>query len=106
MLLLVVAIAWIVVVLGSLAYASWSGWGTYRSFRALERATAPHIAAIQTAGLGALEARSAELQDQLAVLNVALARLNAALAVLRILIDAWRTATRPLTFFRGLFRRS
>ncbi|SRR5579871_984919 len=106
MLLLVVAIGWVVVVLGTLVYAGWSGWGTYRSVRRLERSTAPHIAAIQGAGLGALEARSAELQEQLAILNAALARLNAALAVLRILLDAWRAATRPLSFLRGLFRRS
>jgi cell division protein FtsB len=106
MLLLAVAIAWAVVVLGSLAYAGWSGFGTYRAVRRLERSTAPHIEAIQGAGLSTLEARSTELQGQVAVLNATLARLNAALAVLRILIDAWRAATRPLTFFRGLLRRS
>ena len=105
MLLTTLIVVWAVAVLGATAFAGLRGWSTYAAARRLQRAITPHLAAIQGAGMGTLEARTAELHGRVELLQATLARLNAGLAVLRLLVDAWRAATQPLSLFRGLLRR-
>lgn len=105
MLLTVVIVVWVVVVVAALVYAGLRGWATYRAVRSLQGAIEPYMAAIQGAGLAALASRSEELQRRMASLQTAFAHLNAGLAALRVLLDAWRAATRPFSFLRGLVHR-
>ena len=103
--LLVGIIVWVVAVGGCFIYAAVCGLRTYRRVRAAQATLEGRIAALQADGVGALELKTAELNEKMAAMQAALARLEHSMAGLRVLTDSVGTATTVLFMLRRIVRR-
>jgi hypothetical protein len=103
--LLVAIIVWVVAVGGCFIYAAVCGLRTYRRVRAAQATLQGRIAALQAEGVGALEHKTAELNEKMAAMQAALARLERSMAGLRVLSDSVGTATTVLLTLRRIARR-
>jgi multidrug resistance efflux pump len=105
MLLLVLLIVWAIAVGGCLAYAGVIGVRTFKQVRAAQATLEPAVAALQADGIGTLEARTAELNEKVAAMQVALERLEHSLAGLRVLTGSVSGITGALLALRRIVRR-
>jgi hypothetical protein len=103
--LLVAIIVWVVAVGGCFIYAAVCGLRTFRRVRAAQATLQGRIAALQAEGVGALEHKTAELNEKMAAMQAALARLERSMAGLRVLSDSVGTATTVLLTLRRIARR-
>src|SRR5690242_8049252 len=103
--LLVAIIVWVVAVGGCFIYAAVCGLRTFRHVRAAQATLQGRIAALQAEGVGALEHKTAELNEKMAAMQAALARLERSMAGLRVLSDSVGTATTVLLTLRRIARR-
>jgi hypothetical protein len=103
--LLVAIIVWVVAVGGCFIYAAVCGLRTFRRVRAAQATLQGRIAALQAEGVGALEHKTAELNEKMAAMQAALARLERSMAGLRVLSDSVGTATTVLLRLRRIARR-
>jgi uncharacterized small protein (DUF1192 family) len=103
--LLVAVIVWVVVVGGCFVYAAVCGLRTFRRVRAARATLEGRIAALQAEGLGALQHKTAELNDRMAAMQATLARLEGSMAGLRVLTDSVGTATTVVFALRRIVRR-
>jgi uncharacterized small protein (DUF1192 family) len=103
--LLVAIIVWVVAVGGCFIYAAVCGLRTYRHVRAAQATLEGRIAALQAEGVGALEHKTAELNEKMAAMQAALARLEHSMAGLRVLTDSVSTASTVLLTLRRIVRR-
>jgi len=103
--LLVAIIVWVVAVGGCFIYAAVCGLRAFRHVRAAQATLEGRIAALQAEGVGALEHKTAELNEKMATMQAALARLEHSMAGLRVLIDSVSTASTVLLALRRIVRR-
>jgi hypothetical protein len=103
--LLVAIIIWVVAVGGCFIYAAVCGLRTFRRVRAAQATLEGRIAALQAEGVGALEHKTAELNEKMAAMQAALARLERSMAGLRVLTGSVSTATTVLFTLRRIVRR-
>ena len=103
--LLWVTIGWLVLVGVSLAILGARGMATYRRARAVSDTLQTQVAALQEGGLTTLAERTAELQRRVEELRVQMDRLSRSLSVLRLLVQAWTTATAPFLAVLRFLRR-
>jgi TolA-binding protein len=97
-------VAWVVVVGGFAVWIAIRGAGTARHVASTQRALEPQIAQLQGGSLAELGTRQAQLQERIAKLQVAVENLNRSLERLRLLIDTWNQAVRPLRMAMRFFR--
>jgi hypothetical protein len=97
-------VAWLVVVGGFAVWIGIRSAGTARHVASTQRLLEPQIAHLQGVGLAELATRQAELQDRVARLQTAVENLNHSLERLRLLIDTWNQAVRPLRMAIRFFR--
>jgi len=102
---LVAVIVWIVVVGACFVYAALCGLRTFRRVRAAQATIQGRMAVLEGEGLGTLAERSAELNEKMAAMQVALGRLERSLAGLSILTSSVGDARKALTILRGILRR-
>jgi hypothetical protein len=103
--LLVAIIVWAVAVGGCFIYASVCGVRTFRQVRAAQATLQGRILALEAEGVGTLEQRTAELNEKMAAMQVALERLEHSMAGLQVLTGSVSTATTALLALRRIVRR-
>jgi uncharacterized small protein (DUF1192 family) len=103
--LLVAIIVWVVAVGGCFIYAAVRGLRTFRRVRAARATLQGRIAALQAEGVGALDHKTAELNEKMAAMQAALARLERSMAGLRVLTGSVGTAATVLLTLRRITRR-
>jgi uncharacterized small protein (DUF1192 family) len=105
MLLVVAIIVWAIAVGGCFIYAAVCGLRTFRHVRAAQATLEGRIAALQAEGVGALEQRTAELNEKMAAMQAALDRLEHSMAGLKVLTDSVSTGATVLLALRRIVRR-
>jgi hypothetical protein len=103
--LLVVIVVWAVLVGGCFAYAVVCGLRTYRRARAAQATLQGRMAVLEAEGLGTLEARTVELNQKLAEMQVALEGLEHSLAGLEVLTAPVSGVAAVLVAVRRIVRR-
>jgi hypothetical protein len=102
---LLAVIVWVVVVGSFFVYAATCGFKTFRRVRAAQATIQGRLAVLEGEGLETLAERSAELNEKVAAMQIALARLERSLAGLSILTSSVGDARKALTILRGILRR-
>lgn len=103
--LLVVIVVWAVLVGGCFAYAVLRGLRTYRRARAAQATLKGRMAVLEAEGLGTLEARTVELNQKVAEMQVALEGLERSLAGLEVLTAPVSGVAAALVAVRRIARR-
>jgi hypothetical protein len=102
---LVVVIVWAVLVGGCLGYALLCGLRTFRRVRAAQATINSRMAVLEAEGLGTIEARTAELNQKMAKMQVALKGLEHSLAGLQVLTTPVSGVAAVLLALRRIVRR-